>query len=78
VVICTCLTFLLPQADAELASGVKKSALSTWLPYTLIDQVVAAADQDDVPPAAKALQLELKNDLKSRIKRMEKLSNRPR
>ena len=47
----------------------------TWLPYTLIDQVlVAAGGQADLSPRARALLDALRAEIASRTKRVQKYS----
>ncbi|KAL0949809.1 hypothetical protein HGRIS_009844 [Hohenbuehelia grisea] len=62
---------LLRKADARVARDSQKHASATWLPYTLIDQVLVAAA--GVSPVAPKLS-ELKKELASRVQRMQKLS----
>ncbi|TCD70458.1 hypothetical protein EIP91_003219 [Steccherinum ochraceum] len=50
-------------------------AAATWLPYTLFDQVMAAAEtQTDLSPHGQKLRGQLRVELSHRIKRMQKLS----
>ncbi|KAJ7087255.1 nucleoporin Nup120/160-domain-containing protein [Mycena belliarum] len=63
---------LLQKADAGLSRDPAKHAASTWLPYTLIDQVLVAASEHDSPPPGLA---QLRSELAQRLKRMQKLSN---
>jgi hypothetical protein len=49
--------------------------MATWLPYTLIDQVVEAArDQPTLSARAQTLRTELDTELANHVKRMQKLS----
>jgi hypothetical protein len=50
-------------------------AMATWLPYTLIDQVVEAArEQAVLSPRAQTLRTDLDTELSNHVKRMQKLS----
>ncbi|KAG6861191.1 hypothetical protein C0995_002818 [Termitomyces sp. Mi166 len=62
---------LIRKSDLRLAREASENACSTWLPYTLIDQVLIAASQ-----AATSLPKlsTLRSDISSRVKRMQKLS----
>lgn len=58
-----------------LSRNPPKTAMSTWLPYTLIDQVlVATADELSLSARAQALRQILHTELSNRTKRMQKLS----
>ena len=58
-----------------LARGPSQQASSTWLPYSLIDQVlVAAASREKLSPRAESLRQELQTNIDNRTKRMQKLS----
>ena len=72
----TCVTtYATPQADAKLPRSSLTMSSATWLPYTLIDQVlVAAAAQDDLTPHGQALRRELQTEVSNRVKRMQKVS----
>jgi hypothetical protein len=49
--------------------------MATWLPYTLIDQVVEAArEQAVLSPRAQTLRTDLDTELSNHVKRMQKLS----
>ncbi|KAJ7477151.1 nucleoporin Nup120/160-domain-containing protein [Mycena galericulata] len=62
---------LIQKADAGLSRDPAKHAASTWLPYTLIDQVLAAATAQDPPPSGLS---QLRSEIANRPKRMQKLS----
>ena len=63
------------QEDARMQRGHTTGAASTWLPYTLIDQVlVATADELSLSARAQALRQILHTELSNRTKRMQKLS----
>lgn len=49
-----------------------KDAAATWLPYTLIDQLLVAATALDSPPAGLS---QLRTEIANRVKRMQKHSN---
>lgn len=58
-----------------LARGPSQQASSTWLPYSLIDQVlVVAASREKLSPRAESLRQELQTNIDNRTKRMQKLS----
>ncbi|KAJ7162628.1 nucleoporin Nup120/160-domain-containing protein [Mycena crocata] len=63
---------LIQKADARLSRDPAKHAASTWLPYTLIDQVLVAATALDSPPLGLS---QLRTEIGNRLKRMQKLSN---
>lgn len=51
------------------------AAGTTWLPYTLIDQVLVAADtQPDLSSRGRVLLGELRTEIGSRMKRVQKYS----
>jgi len=64
---------LIRKSDAQLARDAPQNACATWLPYTLIDQVLIAAAQAASTPRLSALRTEISN----RVKRMQKLSQFP-
>ncbi|KAF7433113.1 hypothetical protein PC9H_005061 [Pleurotus ostreatus] len=61
---------LIHKADAQLGRDPKRQAGSTWLSYTLIDQVLAAAESH---PSTVPKISTLKTELASRVKRMQRL-----
>ncbi|KIJ70406.1 hypothetical protein HYDPIDRAFT_122186 [Hydnomerulius pinastri MD-312] len=66
---------LIRKADSKLSRAAPKTSCSTWLPYTLIDQVLAAAAaQDDLSSRGQALRRELQTEISNRVKRMQKIS----
>ncbi|KIL00449.1 hypothetical protein PAXRUDRAFT_821638 [Paxillus rubicundulus Ve08.2h10] len=66
---------LVRKAESKLSQAPPKMSCSTWLPYTLIDQVLAAtASQDDLSPRGQVLQRELRLEISNRVKRMQKIS----
>ncbi|KAK7061352.1 nucleoporin Nup120/160-domain-containing protein [Favolaschia claudopus] len=62
---------MIQKADARLSRDPAKHAASTWLPYTLIDQVLVAATASNSPPASLS---KLRTELSNRVKRMQKHS----
>ena len=63
------------QSDSRLTDELAKTAAVTWLPYTLIDQVlVAAAAQTDLSSRGRTLLDALRADIASRSKRVQKYS----
>ncbi|KAF9224346.1 hypothetical protein BS17DRAFT_808097 [Gyrodon lividus] len=66
---------LIRKVDSKLSRAPPKTSCSTWLPYTLIDQVlVAVAAQDDLSSRGQALRRELQMEISNRVKRMQKIS----
>ncbi|KAJ7122853.1 nucleoporin Nup120/160-domain-containing protein [Mycena epipterygia] len=63
---------LIQKADARLSRDPAKHAAATWLPYTLIDQVLVAATAHDSPPPGLS---QLRSEIANRLKRMQKFSN---
>ncbi|KAL4241382.1 Nucleoporin Nup120/160 [Abortiporus biennis] len=63
------------KSNSQLVQQKPTAPASTWLPYMLIDQVVAAAeDQKDLSAQGLTLLGELKNEISNRLKRIHKLS----
>lgn len=63
------------QDDERLEQEQPRSAGSTWLPYTLIDQVLLAAEsQDGLSSRGQALRAELLDVIASHTKHAEKLT----
>jgi hypothetical protein len=62
------------QTDGRLARDPANYASSTWLPYTLIDQVLVATSQTDSSPRIKALRQQLDKEINGHVKRVQKLS----
>ncbi|KIK65722.1 hypothetical protein GYMLUDRAFT_158902 [Collybiopsis luxurians FD-317 M1] len=61
---------LIRKVDGQLARETPKNAASTWLPYTLIDQVLMAGMAlEPTPPRLSELRMEVTN----RVKRMQEL-----
>ncbi|KAL4082055.1 nucleoporin Nup120/160-domain-containing protein [Scleroderma yunnanense] len=66
---------LIRKADSKLSRSPPKTSGATWLPYTLIDQVLlAAATRDDLGLHGQALRRELQTEVNNRVKRMQKIS----
>jgi hypothetical protein len=63
------------QAGSQVSRDPPKHAFSTWLPYTLIDEVLlATTTQNGLSSRSQALRQELQTDIANRVKRMQKLS----
>ncbi|KAF7330785.1 hypothetical protein MVEN_02417700 [Mycena venus] len=62
---------MIQKADAHLSRDPARHAASTWLPYTLIDQVLVAATALDSPPLGLS---QLRTEIANRVKRMQKHS----
>ncbi|KAG0698850.1 nucleoporin Nup120/160-domain-containing protein [Suillus ampliporus] len=65
---------LLRKANTALSHAPQKAASVTWLPYTLIDQVLAASAQNDLTARGQRLRTELQTEVSNRVKRMQKMS----
>ncbi|EIN10816.1 hypothetical protein PUNSTDRAFT_65808 [Punctularia strigosozonata HHB-11173 SS5] len=66
------------RADAQLNRQPPKTAMTTWVPYNLIDQVLAAIESEgSVSTRARTLQQSLKKEISSRLPRLHKLSQFP-
>ncbi|KAI0334875.1 hypothetical protein GY45DRAFT_1317953 [Cubamyces sp. BRFM 1775] len=66
---------MMRRSDARLTDELSKTASATWLPYTLIDQVLVAADsQSDLSPRGRSLLSDLRAEIASRLKRVQKFS----
>jgi len=66
---------LVRKTDARLARSPPQNSSSTWLPYALIDQVLATAASEENPSSrVQSLLRELQTDLANRTKRLHKLS----
>ncbi|KAI0347005.1 hypothetical protein BDW22DRAFT_1367225 [Trametopsis cervina] len=66
---------MLRGADTRLTQEQPRAPSSTWLPYTLIDQVlVTASSQENISPRARTLQSDLRAEIASRMKRVERLN----
>ncbi|KAI0356677.1 hypothetical protein OH77DRAFT_1423630 [Trametes cingulata] len=66
---------MMRRSDARLTDEVSKTASATWLPYTLIDQVLVAAEsQPDLSPRGRSLLGDLRTEIASRMKRVQKFS----
>ncbi len=63
------------QSDARLNDELPKTAAASWLPYTLVDQVLVAAEsQADLSVRGRHLLGELRAEIGSRMKRVQKFS----
>ncbi|KAI0363723.1 hypothetical protein BV20DRAFT_957701 [Pilatotrama ljubarskyi] len=66
---------MMRRSDARLTDELSKTASATWLPYTLIDQVLVAAEsQPDLSPRGRGLLGDLRAEIASRMKRVQKFS----
>ena len=67
------------QAESRLAQDPPKTAMSTWLPYTLIDQLLVATNeqtQSDLSNRAIGLHRDLHREVSNGARRAQKLSLR--
>ncbi|OSX60529.1 hypothetical protein POSPLADRAFT_1066767 [Postia placenta MAD-698-R-SB12] len=65
---------LVRKSEACLAQEQLKTASATWLPYTLIDQVLLAADsQENLSPRGGELRKGLRTEIATRMKRVQKM-----
>lgn len=66
----------LDQSGTQLTDELAKAAGVTWLPYTLIDQVLVAADvqKAELTPRARTLLDALRAEVATRSKRVQKCS----
>ncbi|TBU50494.1 nucleoporin Nup120/160-domain-containing protein [Dichomitus squalens] len=66
---------MMRRSDSRLTEDMSKTAAATWLPYTLIDQVLVAADtQADLSSRGRASLGELRAEIATRMKRVQKYS----
>ncbi|OJT13189.1 Nuclear pore complex protein Nup160 [Trametes pubescens] len=66
---------LMRRSDARLNDELPKTAAASWLPYTLVDQVLVAAEsQADLSVRGRHLLGELRAEIGSRMKRVQKFS----
>ncbi|KAF5357582.1 hypothetical protein D9758_007452 [Tetrapyrgos nigripes] len=63
---------MIRKTDTQFSRDAPKTAASTWLPYTLIDQVLAAANEQEPSPARLS---ELRLEVSNRVKRLQKMGN---
>ncbi|PCH41595.1 hypothetical protein WOLCODRAFT_100880 [Wolfiporia cocos MD-104 SS10] len=67
------------RSDARLTQEQPKTASASWLPYTLIDQVLLAADsQEDISSDGQALRRELRAEITKRVTQVQKFSQASR
>jgi nuclear pore complex protein Nup160 len=67
------------QAESRLVQDPPKTAMSTWLPYTLIDQLLVATNeqaQSDLSKRAMELRRDLHREVSNGARRAQKLSHR--
>jgi len=69
---------LVRKANAPFTRLPPQQASSTWLPYVLLDTVIATAStqQKDLSPEARTQLEELQMEIETRVKRMQKWSHR--
>jgi len=70
---------LIHNAESRLAQDPPKTAMSTWLPYTLIDQLLVATNeqtQGDLSKRAMGLRRDLHREVSNGARRAQKLSLR--
>jgi len=60
---------LIRKSDARLSRESTRNASVTWLPYSLLDQVLIAASTHDKPPPRLS---ELRSEISSRVRRVQK------
>ncbi|KAI0637706.1 nucleoporin Nup120/160-domain-containing protein [Trametes polyzona] len=68
---------MMRRSDARLTDELSKTAAASWLPYTLVDQVLVAAESTPselLSPRARGLLGELRAEIASRVKRVQKFS----
>jgi nuclear pore complex protein Nup160 len=67
------------QAESRFAQDPPKTAMATWLPYTLIDQLLVATNeqtQSDLSQRAIGLRRDLHKEVSNGARRSQKLSHR--
>ncbi|KAF8266642.1 nucleoporin Nup120/160-domain-containing protein [Lactarius quietus] len=67
------------KAESRLSLDPPKTAMSTWLPYTLIDQLLVATNeqtQTDLSKRAQELRRDLHREVSNGARRAQKLSHR--
>jgi len=70
---------LIHKAESRLAQEPPKTAMSTWLPYTLIDQLLVATNeqtQSELSKRAIGLRRDLHREVSNGARRAQKLSHR--
>jgi hypothetical protein len=73
------LTKFVGQSESRLAQGPPKTAMSTWLPNTLIDQLLVATNeqtQAELSKRAMSLCRDLHREVSNGARRAQKLSYR--
>jgi nuclear pore complex protein Nup160 len=62
------------QTESQLARDPPQNASATWLPYALLDQVLAVTrEQSDLSARARTLQGDLETEISNHVRRMQKL-----
>ncbi|KAH9853874.1 nucleoporin Nup120/160-domain-containing protein [Lenzites betulinus] len=66
---------MMRRSNARLTDELSKTAAASWLPYTLVDQVLVAAEsQPDLSARGRGLLADLRAEIASRMKRVQKFS----
>ncbi|TFY82965.1 hypothetical protein EWM64_g1046 [Hericium alpestre] len=65
---------MIRAADARLAQYPPKTSMATWLPYTLIDQLLVATAEESLSTKAQSLRKEVHSEVLSRTRKMEKMT----
>ncbi|KAI0829349.1 nucleoporin Nup120/160-domain-containing protein [Trametes gibbosa] len=66
---------MMRRSNARLTDELSKTAAASWLPYTLVDQVLVAAEsQPDLSARGRGLLGDLRAEIASRMKRVQKFS----
>ena len=64
-----------PQDNTKLSVEQPRTPSSTWLPYTLIDQLLlAASSQENASSRIQTLQSDLRTEISNRMKRVQRLT----
>ncbi|KAK7696575.1 hypothetical protein QCA50_001233 [Cerrena zonata] len=66
---------LMRKSDTQLINEKPRGKYATWLPYTLIDQILAATEpQDSLPISTRASVQDLRTEIANRLTRIQKLA----
>ncbi|THH33738.1 hypothetical protein EUX98_g479 [Antrodiella citrinella] len=72
------LEYVIDLISKNSLNAVGRTASATWLPYTLIDQVMMAAEtQSDLSTHGQTLRSQLRVELSNRLKRVQKMNAIP-
>lgn len=67
-------TYVFNQSNTLLTNEKPRGKFATWLPYTLIDQILVATEpQDSLPSSTRALVQDLRAEIANRLKHVESL-----